>query len=293
MPEGHTIHALAGRLNRAFAQEQVRASSPQGRFAGGAQILDRRVLVEAGAWGKNLFVEFDGDVWLHVHLGLIGVFPVVPLPVDLRGLDPSELPTSGAVRLRIAGHGHVADLRGPMTCALVAPGEIAALTGRLGPDPLRPDADPDLGWAKVSRSARPVAELLMDQAVVAGVGNVYRCEVLFRHRVDPMRPGKEIRRSTWRAIWDDLVRLLPLGVIYHQILTMDDQIEAAEAEIAAGEALRHTADLTGERLGDHFERRFFLYKRTGEPCLVCGSKVRAKPLAGRTLYWCGRCQRRR
>jgi Formamidopyrimidine-DNA glycosylase H2TH domain len=54
----------------------------------------------------------------------------------------------------------------------------------------------------------------MDQAVLAGVGNVYRCEVLFRHRVDPFRPGKEIRPTTWLAIWDDLVRLMPPGVAF-------------------------------------------------------------------------------
>ena len=137
------------------------------------------------------------------------------------------------------------------------------------------------------------AELLMDQAVLAGVGNVFRCEVLFRHRVDPFRPGKEIRPTTWLAIWDDLVTLMPLGVVFGQVLTMDDQVAEALTEIADGSAASHTAALTGARPGDRFERRFNLYKRTGEPCHVCGSQVRTQLVAGRNLFWCGRCQRRR
>ena len=99
-------------------------------------------------------------------------------------------------------------------CAVVTPERVDQIWARLGPDPLRPGADPGLGLRRISRSTKPIAELLMDQAVLAGVGNVYRCEVLFRHRVNPFRPGKEIRPTTWLAIWDDLVRLMPPGVAF-------------------------------------------------------------------------------
>ena len=88
MPEGHTTHALAGRLNKAFGGSPVSASSPQGRFAGGAALLDGLSLLEASAWGKHLFAEFEGERWLNVHLGLIGAFSVIPRPVgqgDHRG----------------------------------------------------------------------------------------------------------------------------------------------------------------------------------------------------------------
>ena len=95
---------------------------------------------------------------------------------------------------------------------------------RLGPDPLRPDADPDVAWARISKSSRSVAELLMDQAVLAGVGNVYRSEVLFRHRLSPFTEGRTLRRSSWRLIWDDLERLMPLGVATGRIVTVEDQV---------------------------------------------------------------------
>jgi len=296
MPEGHTTHALASRLNVAFAGSAVGVSSPQGKFAGGAALLDGLALVEASAWGKHLFVEFGGERWLNVHLGLIGKFSVMP---RLAPASERTVPVVGQVRLRLLNADWVGDLRGPTVCAVVTAEKVEQIQARLGPDPLRPDGDgdqSDLALRRISRSARPIAELLMDQAVLAGVGNVYRCEVLFRHRVDPFRPGTEIRPTTWRAIWDDLVVLMPLGVAFGQILTMDDQVAdamQAMAEVADGSAAAHTAVVTGASPGDHFERRFYLYKRTGEPCRVCGSRVRTQLVAGRNLFWCGRCQRRR
>ena len=296
MPEGHTTHALAGRLDRAFAGSPVAVSSPQGKFADGAALLDGLTMVDASAWGKHLFVEFERERWLNVHLGLIGKFSVMPrLDPDpgRPGMPDGRVPVEGQVRLRLLNDAWVGDLRGPTVCAVVTPEKVEQIQARLGPDPLRPDADPDLALRRISRSARPIAELLMDQAVLAGVGNVYRCEVLFRHRVDPFRPGREIRPTTWRAIWDDLVALMPLGVAFGQVLTMDDQVAEALAEVADGSAAAHTAAVTGARPGDRFERRFYLYKRTGEPCRVCGSRVRTQLVAGRNLFWCGRCQRRR
>jgi endonuclease-8 len=306
MPEGNVTHALAGRINQAFAGLPTAVSSPQGRFEEGAALLDGLTLVGASAWGKHLFVEFEGDRWLNVHLGLIGKFAVTrhehgPVgPVGPAGPDPERpgmpdgrVPVEGQVRVRLLNQTWVGDLRAPTVCAVVTPEQVHEIQARLGPDPLRPDADPAAAWRRITRSAKPIAELLMDQSVLAGVGNVYRCEVLFRHRVDPFRPGREIRPITWSALWEDLLRLMPLGVAFGQILTLEDQVTEALAEVEDGSAAAHTAALTGARLGDRFERRFYLYKRTGEPCRVCGSKVRTRLVAGRNLFWCGRCQRRR
>ena len=183
MPEGHTIHALAQRLERAFRGHVLRASSPQGRFAADAERLDGRVLERAQAWGKHLFVDI-GDATLHVHLGLIGMFPVKHLDET----TAAPLPV-GAVRLRLVGPHHWADLRGPMICTLIDRARQREIVATLGPDPLRRAQCPEAGWERVRRSRRAIAELLMDQSVVAGVGNVYRCEVLHRLAVDPMVRG--------------------------------------------------------------------------------------------------------
>ncbi len=272
MPEGHTIHRLARDLNCAFAPEPVRVSSPQGRFAAGAELLNGRELRGAKAWGKHLFVEFTGEHWLNVHLGLIGAFSVLPRE------EGEEL--WGQVRLRIENPGWVADLRGPYICAVITAEEVAAIEARLGPDPLRVDADEGQAWERIQRSNKTIAELLLDQRIIAGVGNVYRADVLYRNRLSPFTPGKKVKRSSWLTIWEDLVRLMPLGVETNRIITIEDEVLDVEKRLAAGE------ELSLER------RESAVYKRDGAQCERCGSKIRTQVLAGRNLFWCGRCQRR-
>jgi len=280
MPEGHTLFALARDLDAAFADTRPRVSSPQGRFEAGAAVLDGQKVVRAIAHGKHLLVEFGNEAWLNVHLGLIGKFTVTRFARPLPRADWDGVPRTGAVRLRLVNAHHVADLRGPTLCAVITADEAAAVLGRLGPDPLKPDTDPELGWTKLHRSRRSLAELLMDQSVIAGVGNVYRSEVLFRNRLSPFTAGIDVKRRSWQAIWADLVALMPLGVASGQILTVAEQVEAARTELA-------------ERgIVEAGPRRYYVYKRAGEPCRVCGSKIRTEVLAGRNLFWCGRCQRR-
>jgi len=276
MPEGHTIHALARDLGEAFVGTAPMASSPQLRFADGAALVDGHEVEKADAWGKHLFVDFAGDLRLHVHLGLIGKFTVSAI-ADGAGVPPVR----GQVRLRLETERHVADLRGPIICAVVTPEEVAAVIGRQGPDPLRPtEADPDRAWAMIHRSRRSIAELLMDQKVLAGVGNVYRSEVLFRHRVGPRFEGARIKRHTWQALWADLVALMPLGVMTGRIVTEERQVAAVLDQQARG---------VRPRAG---RRRYYVYRRQGQMCLRCGSVVRTAVVAGRNLFWCANCQRR-
>ena len=269
MPEGHTLHRLATDLTAAFAGRRVRVSSPQGRFAADAATLDAATVVGAESAGKHLFVEFDAERYVHVHLGLIGSF-------DVRS-GPAPAPV-GQVRLRIETPEAYADLRGAIVCDLVGPERRATVLGALGPDPLRPDADPDRAWQRIRRSGRPIGDLLLDQTVLAGVGNVYRAEVLFRQRIHPQRPGNTLRVSQWRAIWEDLVELMAEGVLLGRIDTVRPE---------------HTPDAMGRppRADDHGGEAY-VYRRTGQPCLVCGRPVRTEVLAGRNSFWCARCQPR-
>ena len=286
MPEGHTIHALAHRLERAFSGHVVSASSPQGRFTAEARRLDGEIVDSATAVGKHLFMTL-GDETLHVHLGLIGSFTVKAL------VGSAAAPAQGALRLRLQSASHVADLRGPIVCELVDVARREEIEAGLGPDPLDPASDPDRAWRRIRLRRKTIAELLMDQAIIAGVGNVYRCEVLHRLRVSPFTVGSQLRRATWLAIWDDLVRIMPLGVAFSQILTMEDQVVQARAMVDDGSVAAVTAESTGERLGDYFERRFAVYKRAGDACPRCSKRLRDKEIAGRKLYWCPNCQKRR
>lgn len=299
MPEGHTLHRLAGALDHAFAGTVPAASSPQGRFAEGAALLDGLAVVSARACGKHLFVRFAQDRVLNVHLGLIGSFDVLP-----RTEDDVPAPV-GAVRLRLVNDRAYADLRGATVVQLVTPEEMDATIARLGPDPLRTGTvgnEPERSLARLARTSRGVAECLMDQTIIAGVGNVYRCEVLFRHRVHPFVPGAKVTKKTWLTMWADLVDLLPLGVAFGQILTLPDQVEAARELLGGRDPLAYAASWAGIMPGERgaaargepptFPREFAVYQRDGLPCLVCGSKIRTRVVAGRNLFWCGRCQRR-
>jgi endonuclease-8 len=277
MPEGHTLHRLAASLDATFAGGTPAVSSPQGRFADGAALLDGLAVRRSWAHGKLLFVDFAEERTLYVHLGLIGKWSVLPVaPVG------SEPPATGAVRLRLLSPAHVADLRGPMACQVVDPGAVTDLVDRQGPDPLQPVGelnDPDQAYRTISRSGRSIAELLMDQGVLAGVGNIYRCEVLWRHRLHPLKPGRALKRTSWQLVWDDLVALMPLGVRTGTIITLDDVAADTRAALERGET-------------PQVPREFAVYKRPGMPCLRCGARVRQAVVAGRNLFWCGGCQRR-
>ncbi|MFE1783413.1 Fpg/Nei family DNA glycosylase, partial [Streptomyces sp. NPDC059506] len=240
--------------------------SPQGKFSDGAALLDGQVLTGTDAHGKHLFLGFADGGWVHVHLGLYGTF---------RFGDAPAPPPVGAVRLRIEGSGAYADLRGPTACELITEPEKQAVHDRLGPDPLRADGG-ERAWLRISRSRTTVAALLMDQKVLAGVGNVYRAEVLFRHGIDPRRPGRDLARAEWDAIWDDLVVLMREGVRANRIDTVRPE---------------HTPEAMGRppRVDDH-GGEVYVYRRAGQPCLVCGDEVRTASLAARNLFWCPTCQ---
>ena len=274
MPEGHTLHRLAHDLTDAFAGRPVRVGSPQGRFDAEARELDGQVVEGAQAWGKQLFVEFPGERYIHIHLGLIGGLRLAPYDAsDGHGVPPPV----GQVRLRLVGEDVVADLRGATACDLWTRAQVDACVAKLGPDPLREDADPLEAWARISRSQRSIASLLMDQTVLAGVGNVYRAELLFRHRVDPYRRGNALTRKQWLAMWEDLVGLMHDGVAKNRIDTVHTE---------------HTPEVMGRppRVDDH-GGEVYVYRRTGQPCHVCGASVRTAELEGRNLFWCPRCQR--
>ena len=263
MPEGHTLHRLARQQQALFAGQVMSASSPQGRFAGGAAMIDGLRLDRVDAYGKHLLQHYENDLILHVHLGLYGKFTT--------GADEPPEPR-GALRLRLSTVSAWTDLRGPTACELLEEPALETLLARLGPDPLRGDADPDRAFRRISRSRAPIAALLMDQSVVAAIGNVYRAELPFRHRIDPLRPGREVTRGEWEEMWSDLVVLMRYGVRTGRIVTIrpEDRVSKRGAPSRANAG--------------------YVYRRTGLPCRVCGSPVAHAVLVARNLFWCPTCQ---
>ena len=231
----------------------MRVSSPQGRFADGAALLDGRVLRRTEAYGKHLLHYYRDAPALHVHLGLYGKFTTGT------GEPPEPV---GALRLRLVAGDAWTDLRGPTACELSA-GRGGRPVRPAGPGPAAPRRRPGPGLAADPAQPTSIAALLMDQAVIAGIGNVYRAELLFRHRVDPFLPG----------------RSLPAGGVAGDV----DGSGRADAARRAGRPDRDacgrpTGCASGGRLARTRPR--YVYRRAGLPCRVCGTEVRTES-AGR------------
>ncbi|MHA6694417.1 Fpg/Nei family DNA glycosylase [Homoserinimonas sp. A520] len=322
MPEGHSVHRIARQFALHFVGHRVAASSPQGRFAAGAAELDGHVMTGSKAVGKQLYLDFEHDRVLRVHLGIYGAWDFAgditadattasatgrmgqtamhgtvvgehedslgsigaPRRTRLRMAEQEQLGEEldtfppepiGQVRVRLLTDAAVADLRGPTACEVLSPGEADLLIARLGPDPMTTDhAEGEDRFVQVVRKKpTPIGLLLMDQSVVAGIGNVYRAELLFRANLNPHTPGKLIPEDTLRQLWRDWAHLLAIGVETGQMLTMDG---------LEGDAYR--AALASR------DDRHWVYRRGGLPCRVCGTHIVMEVAAARKLYWCPRCQ---
>ncbi len=263
MPEGHTIHRLARDLNRTIGEAPVTATSPQGRFASEASELDGRMLNRAEAWGKHLFLDFDQAPLLHIHLGLIG-------KLRRKQVDAPEV---GEIRLRLAGDDAIWDLTGPMVCALIDDEDAAAVTKNLGPDPLRRNADPALFAERMSRKKLPLSAALLDQKVIAGIGNIFRSEFCFLTGIDPNTPANQLTEAQVTTLWELATEQLKLGVRLNRIVTRDP----SEVGVTAG---RIPSD-----------ERLYVYKRDGLPCHRCGDEIRLAEIAKRKAWYCPTCQK--
>jgi formamidopyrimidine-DNA glycosylase len=319
MPEGHSVHRIAGQFARHFVGSVCRISSPQGRF-GDASLIDGHTIVRSYAVGKHLFLEFDTGDSLHVHLGIYGAWDFAgavqqddtvsaaggrmgqtagrgtvvgehedslasigaPRRTRLRmgehdsvtvALDSFPPDPIGQVRARILTADAVADLRGPTVCEVVSPARVAEIRNDLGPDPLVDTRGEDRFLARAKRTGTPIGRALMNQKIVAGIGNVYRAEMLFRARLSPYLAANTLPDETLRALWNDWVGLLKIGVKTGQMLTMDGLTPARKRAALA-----------------HREDRHWVYRRAGEPCRICGTPITLDIMEARKLYFCRNCQ---
>ena len=263
MPEGHTVHRIAKRFAKDFRGAAVAVSSPQGRFTDAA-LISGRELTKSEAWGKQLFLHFD-ELVLRVHLGIYGKWSF-----ESFDLEPPE--PRGQVRARFVNQNLVADLRGPTACEVLDQGSAQASMSKLGPDPLRADPkglEEQRFLDKVAGSRRPIGQLLMDQSILAGVGNVYRAELLFRAGLSPFISGSQVTAEQVSGIWQDSRLLMPIGVRTGLMLTREGYLSGRP------------------KIAD----RYYVYKRTGEPCRECGKPIAMELMASRKLYWCPSCQK--
>lgn len=320
MPEGDAIRRLAASLTELFAGGTIVASSPQGRFASSAAKIDGCILETVRVHGKHMFIGFvpvgaQGQAptqWMHIHLGLYGwwrfngdetvvdrgygvahrVAPVAPGQWNGhsetrwgQGFGQAKVGTweppdpVGQVRFRMYNDHAVADLIGPNRAELISDAEREKVEARLGPDPLDPGARDDAHaqerFASVAHSKkRAIGEIVMDQSIIAGVGNIYRADALFLAGISPHRKGANISMKRLEDLWVLICDLMNRGLAAGRLETMDPA-EAPDPPLE----------------GDEEASRWYVYHRTGRPCVRCGTPIREALMQNRRLFWCPNCQK--
>lgn len=260
MPEGHKTHHIAGQQSEWLSGQKLRITSPQGRFRGDARKVSGRVLEDVTAYGKHLFYRFENERFVHVHLGRYGKFRQYESP------PPKPV---GKVRMRIVGPCMSLDLNGPSTCRVIDAEQREEVIAKLGPDPLAGGKESDV-WKKVSLSRHPIAAILLDQSIVAGIGNIFRAEALFDVGMNPHVRGCDLAPETFRPLWRSNLRMMKVGLKHGRIITV-------------------TAKEAGKPLGKLSDKeRFRVYGKTD--CPRCDGPISVDEIASRKLYWCKRCQ---
>lgn len=255
MPEGHTIHRAALDHKKLFVGYKVDVSSPQGRFNNGAKSISKLECVAVEAYGKHLLYEFKNDQFLHIHLGLFGRIRRRKLPIE---------EAKGKVRVRLVGKTHFVDINGPTICEILDEESKSKLIDRIGPDLLRKDADPNKFFERVISSRAKIGTLLMDQSVVAGIGNIYRTELLWRQNIHPNILGKDLDRSQLENLWNDARALLEVGVKRNKIITNFKKAGSVNAD------------------------SLNIYKK--KKCPGCMGAISKIDISGRVAYFCVYCQ---
>ncbi|HVF14772.1 MAG TPA: DNA-formamidopyrimidine glycosylase family protein [Acidimicrobiales bacterium] len=254
MPEGDTLARTAATMHRWLAGREITAATTKVEGFPAERLVGRRILA-VDAWGKNLMVRLDGDEVLHTHLRMTGSWHVYPAGHPWRRPErQARLALTCGDRLAVCFNAPVVEL--------VPAGSMARhpALGNLGPDVL----GQPLVLAEVRRRAqagppdRPVGELLLDQRVVAGIGNIWRCEALFAEGHNPWTPVSALTDAQLDALVSTAGRLMRASV---------------ESRTGAPEGRS-------------------VYRRAGRPCPRCRTPVKSRRQGdqARTAYWCPTCQ---
>jgi endonuclease-8 len=260
VPEGDTVWLTAHRLHQALAGRPLVESDFRVPALATADLRGRSV-VEVLARGKHILMHVDDDLTVHSHLRMDGSWYLSRASAGLPRRHPEHMVRAivGNTEWRATGY-RVHDL------AIVARADEAGLVGHLGPDLLGPDWDPAHAVENLRAAPHvPIGEALLDQRNLAGIGNLYKCEVLFVERLHPWTPT---------GVVADLARLV--GTAQRLLRANRDHPEQSTTGFTAR------------------DQAHWVYERGGQPCLRCRTPIeraeQGTPPRARSTYWCPSCQ---
>lgn len=274
MPEGDSIFRAARTLHRALAGRQVthfESVFPQLTRVHDDEPLTDRTIERVESRGKHLLMHFSGDLILRTHLRMNGSWHIYrpgerwQRPrIDMRIVIGTDAFVAVAFNLQVA------EFETPRTV------ERDDSLGSLGPDLLSDAFDPTAALARLrARNPDPIGETLLDQRVMAGIGNIFKSETLFLTKVHPFATVASLSDDRLRALIDTARKLLKANVT---------------ASAGHGITTRRTLRASSPRAGP--TDRVWVYGRRGEPCHTCGTPIASRKvgLDARSTYWCPRCQ---
>jgi endonuclease-8 len=255
MPEGDSIARNAARLRPVLVgQEIVSVYGTAPSVRANSHRLVGQTVEAVRTMGKHLVIDASGGFSVHVHLGMPGRWSI--LPADRR--------VPGAARLVLSTASHHACCFSAPTVEVERTPAIDRRLSQLGPDVLDPHFQPrDFIERARTRSGRPIADVLLDQHVMAGLGNVYKSELLFLARVNPHTQVEHIADDELLEIADRAKQLMAVNVRSGQRVTTGETAPGREA---------------------------WVYGRAGKPCRRCATAVAEGRLGDRVTYWCPACQ---
>ncbi len=264
MAEGHAVLYWARRLRSLVGEPLVAVQAPR-RWASRADALAGARVAEVGTRGKHLLIRLSEGTTIHCHALMVGGWQFGHPGMDLD--KPEE-----RVRLRLRTARHEAVFFNGPVVEFLTPEEREAhpKLNALGPDLLSPSFDREEVWRRMGREPeRELGDTLLDQTIVAGIGNIYKSEGLFLVGIEPRRPVGAVSREEVETLWDTLIPLM---------------LEASEKD---GRATTLPREFRTR------DRRHWVYRHAGKPCLRCGTRIRSvrQGELGRRSYYCPGCQR--
>lgn len=283
VPELPEVETIARRLAPALVGKAVvaaavpRANVVRGSVAAFVRAVTGATIRAVGRRGKFLLIRLDGDrVWV-VHLRMSGRFLLEPPPAEAAGgaggapdrYVRAEFALSDGARLRYVDPRTLGEME------VTSERAWAERAAGLGPEPLDPDFTPEILRSRLAGSRRMVKELLLDQGRIAGLGNIYACEALWRARVSPRRRGRNVGPTRAGRLHRAIVEVLTEAI--------------GRSGTSLGETYLDWADDAGAR--GRFRASLAVYGREGEACPRCGRPIRRIVQGQRSTWYCPGCQR--
>ncbi|HEY0544724.1 MAG TPA: bifunctional DNA-formamidopyrimidine glycosylase/DNA-(apurinic or apyrimidinic site) lyase [Pyrinomonadaceae bacterium] len=277
MPELPEVELVARSLDKVLRGRQIiKAELLRARLAPEnsprefARALKRATVETVGRRGKHLLFNFDNSRVLITHLRMTGRFlylpPEAPLPKHTHALFHLD----NRRRLVFTDQRHFGLMKIVKAAELHNTKELRALA----PEPFSDDFSPAYLRATLKRSRRALKEVLLDQTKVTGLGNIYAAEALFIARVNPFIAAAELSSRRMPRLHHAIREILREAIAHGSTMNVDPQ------------------DIDDSYFGGGYNGRWRVYDREGEPCPVCQSGIRRITHAGRSTYFCPRCQRR-